>query len=110
MVHMPHEATGKAAKLARPYFSPYRIMSITSTNAEVRLVDKPDDPTIFVSLSRVRPCYSELPDSSWSGHNPTKKRKRKSPTKSSKTASQTDSLSTPYTGPITRSRAKQLHK
>ena len=68
MVHMPHEATGKAAKLARPYFGPYRIVSVTSSNAEVRLVDKPDDPTIFVSLSCVRPCYSELPDSSWSGH------------------------------------------
>lgn len=104
MVHMPHEATGKAAKLARPYFGPYRIVSITSTNAEVRLVDKPDEPTIFVSLSRVRPCYSELPNSSWSGHTPTKKRKRRSPTKSSKSAKQTES--TPYTGPITRSRAK----
>ena len=46
----------------------------------------------------------ELPDSSWSGHTPTKKRKRKSPTKSSKSAKQTESA--PYTGPITRSRAK----
>ena len=59
MVHMPHEATGKAANLARPFFGPYRIVSITSTNAEVRLVDK---HTIFVSQSRIRPCYSELPD------------------------------------------------
>ena len=32
MVHTPHEATGKAAKLARSFFGPYRIVSITSTN------------------------------------------------------------------------------
>ena len=64
--HMPHDTTGKAAKLARPFFGPYHITSITSTNAdsEVRLIDKPDDPAIFVSLSHVRPCYSELPNSS----------------------------------------------
>ena len=55
MVHMPHEATGKAAKLARPLFGPYRIVSITSTNVEVRLVDKPDEPTIFVSQNHIRP-------------------------------------------------------
>ena len=65
MVHMPHEATGKAAKLAMRYFGPYRIVSITPTNAEVKLVDRPGNPAIFVSLSRVRPCYSELPDSSY---------------------------------------------
>ena len=106
MVHMPHEATGKAAKLARPFFGPYRIVNVTSTNAEVRLVDKPDDPTIFVSLDRVRPCYSELPDSSWSGHCPAKRKKRKSPTQPTATTEQTDSLSTDYTGPITRSRAQ----
>ena len=60
MVHMPHEATGKTAKLARPYFGPYRVLNVTSTNAEVRLIDKPDEPSIFVSLDRVRPCYSCL--------------------------------------------------
>ena len=101
MVHMPHEAMGKAAKLARPYFGPYRILSVTPTNAEVRLVDKPDDPSMFISLSRVRPCYAELSNTSWSGH--TRKRKRN---KSAKTVPKASS-SQPYTGPITRSRAKK---
>ena len=55
MVYMPHESTGKAAKLARPFFGPFRILNITPTNVEVRLIDKPDEPSIFVSLSRVRP-------------------------------------------------------
>ena len=47
MVHMPYEATGKSAKLARPYFGPYRIISLTPSNVEVCLVDKPDDPHHF---------------------------------------------------------------
>ena len=64
MVHMPHEATGKTVKLARPYFGPYHVLNLTTTNAEARLIDKPDDPSIFVSLDRVRPCYSKLPNHS----------------------------------------------
>ena len=99
MVHMPHEATGKAAKLAWPYFGPYRILSVTPTNAEVRLIDKPDESSIFISLSRIRPCYAELSDTSWSGH--TRKRKRNKPTKTAPKAPSSES----YTGPITRSRA-----
>ena len=105
MVHMPHESTGKTAKLARPYFGPYRVLNLTSTNAEVRLVDKPDEQSIFVSLDRVRPCYSELPNRSWSGHSSRRKRKRKS---SSKTVveSPTSPEFGPYTGPMTRSRTR----
>ena len=76
MVHMPHESTGKAAKLARPFFGPYLVLAVTPTNVEVRLVDNPDDPPIFISLNRVRPCYDEIPNISWSGH--TTKRKCRS--------------------------------
>ena len=74
MVHMLNESTGKTAKLARPFFCPYRVLNLTSTNAEVRLVDKPDEPSIFVPLDRVRPCYNELLDRSWSGHSSKSKR------------------------------------
>ena len=105
MVHMPHEATGKTAKLARPYFGPYRVLNLTTSNAEVRLIDKPDDPSIFVSLDRVRPCYSELPNRSWSGHTSKRKRKRKS---STKTVNE-PIVSKEYTGPMTRSRANTKH-
>ena len=75
-MHMPHEATGKAAKLVRPFLRPYRILAVTSMNAEVRLVDKPDNPPIFVSLGRAQPCYEEISDVSWSGHSPRRRRKK----------------------------------
>ena len=101
MVHMPHESTGKTVKLARPY----RILNMTPTNAEVRLVDMPDDPSIFVSLNRVRPCYAELPNRSWSGHRT--KRKRRSKSSATTTADPPASPELPpYTGPVTRSRAR----
>ena len=103
MVHMPHESTGKAAKLARPFFGPFRVLNVTPTNVEVRLVDRPDEPSIFVALSRVRPCYDEIPDISWSGHTP--KRKRRSNPKVLKQPVQTV---TPYAGPMTRSRTKAM--
>ena len=79
MVYMPHEVTGKSWKFARPFFGPYRILSVTPTNVEVRLVDKPEEDPIFVSLDRVRPCYGELPDVSWSGHSRRKRKKGDDP-------------------------------
>ena len=102
MVHKPHEANGKAAKLARPYFGLYCIVSITSANAEVRFVDKPNDPTVlylchWVVLSVLLWINRFILE--WS-----KRRKHKSSTKPSETVEQT--LSKPYTRPITRSRAK----
>lgn len=100
IVHMPHESTGKAAKLAWPFFGPLHILNI---NMEVRLVDKPDEPSIFVSLSRVRPCYEEVSDVSWSGHTPNRKR-HSNREATSKPPVQT--VNEPYTGPMTRSRTK----
>ena len=81
MTYMPSAVQGKNWKLARPFYGPYRILSLTPTNAEIRLVDKLNDPPIFVSLSRLRPCYSELSDVSWSG---TVKRRKKKASKSAK--------------------------
>ena len=104
LVHMPHESTGKAAKLARPYFGPYRVLNLTTTNAEVRLIDKPDEPSIFVSLDRVRPCYSELPNRSWSGR-VSKRKRKKSLSKTVVRPFVSSELGT-YTGPVTRSRAR----
>ena len=50
MVYMPAEKQCKARKIARPYFGPYRVLSVTPSDVKVRLVDKPKDPSIFVSL------------------------------------------------------------
>ena len=44
---MPSEKKGTTWKLARPFYGPYRIVDLTPTNAEVRLVDKSDDHTIY---------------------------------------------------------------
>ena len=91
MVYMPHEVTGKSLKFARPFFGPYRVLSVTPTNIEV-----------FVSLDRIRPCYDELPDVSWSGHS---RRRRKKGKSLSDKSSPTESPQDQYSGPVTQSRA-----
>jgi hypothetical protein len=100
MVYMPSDVQGKERKLARPYHGPYRVLKVTPTNAEVILVDRPKDPSIFVSLSRVRQCYEEMEDRSWTG--PRKKRKRKcrrAKTTSPSTSSEGLPPETPETSP-----------
>ena len=44
MVYMPQEVSGKDRKLARPFHGPFRIINLTPTNAEVQLVEKPEEP------------------------------------------------------------------
>ena len=102
MVFMPAEAQGKAWKLSRPFHGPYRVLKTTPTNAEVRLVDRPEDDSIFVALNRVRLCYPEQGSNTWTGHK--KRRKRKKPSKESPTSGTQDGSPLPYQGPVTRSR------
>ena len=74
-VHMPGDVSGKAWKFARPFHGPYRILELTPTNASVRLVNRPQDTPIFVSLQRIRMCPKEIPDEkSWSGQKQQRKR------------------------------------
>ena len=98
MVHMPSELQGKTWKFARPYHGPFRVLNVTPTNAEVRLVDDPKSDSMFVSLTRVRPCHDELPDTSWRGSIPRKYGSRPNPPIVQQTAS--------YSGPMTRSRTQ----
>ena len=72
MVFMPSETTGKYRKLARPYHGPYCVVSLTATNAEVKLIENPKESSIFVALDRLRKCYPEQSNATWTG------RKRKS--------------------------------
>ena len=104
MVHMPSELKGDTWKFARPYHGPFRIKSLTPTNVEVQLIDEPNSAPLFVSLTRVRPCYSELPDTAWKGTSPGKYTPRTPQLKPSNQPS-TATGAAPYTGPITRSRA-----
>ena len=68
MVYFPHAVQGKAWKFAHPNYGPYKVLALTSSNAEVCLIDGPEDQTIFVALDRVRPCYSEMTNDVWAGH------------------------------------------
>ncbi len=74
MVLMPSEVKGKTWKLARPFHGPYQV---TPTNAEVRLVDEPMSESIFVALNRVRRCYPEQANTTWTGRKKRKKLRRK---------------------------------
>ena len=102
MVLMPSEAKGEKRKLARPFHGPFRVLTVTPTNAEVRLVDDPKAASIFVALDRVRLCYPEQADITWTGRS---KRRMVTPSKAP------DSGSTPNsphvrTGPVTRSMTR----
>ena len=100
MVYMPGNVSGKEWKLARPYHGPYRIIGLTPTNAEVQLVEKPSDPTLFVALGCVRRCYPEIPpDVSWTGRNQKSKRKRRS----GQVQEQSKPQAPRREGPVTRS-------
>ena len=65
MVHMSGEVKGKSWKFARPYHGSFRVVSVTPTNAEIKLVDQLHVEPILVSLKWVRLCHEELPDISW---------------------------------------------
>ena len=83
MVHIPSEVQGRTWKFARPFHGLFRVLSLTPTNVEVRLVDEPKSESLFVSLSRVRKCHDELPDHSWRGSLPTTTYTPQQPVKSS---------------------------
>jgi len=103
MVYMPSEVQGKTRKLARPFHGPYRILTLTPNNAEVVLVEKPNEPSIFVALNRVRLCYTEMDDTSWTG--PKRKKKHRKAAKSKATEHDVTLTESPpeYHGPLTRS-------
>ena len=67
MVLVPTEAKGEKRKLARPFHGPFQVLTVTPTNVEVRLVDDPKAAPIFVALDRVRLCYPEQGDVTWTG-------------------------------------------
>ena len=103
---MPGDVSGKDWKLARPYHGPYRIISLTPTNAEVQLVEKPSDPTLFIAIGRLRKCYPEIPANvSWTGRHKKTKRKRCSGGVQERSNAQTENL--PHReGPVTRSMTR----
>uniref|UniRef100_A0A914XA95 RNA-directed DNA polymerase n=1 Tax=Plectus sambesii TaxID=2011161 RepID=A0A914XA95_9BILA len=65
-VHMPLETLNKDRKLSRPNYGPYEITAISDTNADLQLVDD-DQVRLSVALDRLRPCYKEVPNISYTG-------------------------------------------
>ena len=61
----PAERTGEGRKLARPFHGPYRVVEISSNDAHIRRVDRPQDEPILVALDRLRRCPEEIPDEFW---------------------------------------------
>ena len=54
-----------------------RALSVTPTNVEVVLVERPKKPSIFVLLDRVHLCYAEMTEESWTGlHKKMRKQRR----------------------------------
>ena len=82
-------------------------MTLIPTNAEVKLVDNVGDPSIFVALDRLRHCYPEIPDTSWTGRRKTRKRKSKCAANSSTSRAPTEPRTT---GPVTRAMARRLQE
>ncbi len=102
---MPSECQGKDCKLVRPFHGPYRVLQVTLTKVEVRLVDQPKSDSIFVALERVRRCYPEQGDATWTGH---KKRRRKSRKKKSTSDEEATTPLQQPGGPVTRSKSRLL--
>ena len=76
MVYMPAETQGKTWKLSRSFHGQYCVLKVTPTNAEVQLVDRPAEESLFVNLDCVRLCYLEQGNDIWMGpvgHRKTKK-------------------------------------
>ena len=101
MVLMPAEAQGKKRKLARPFHGPFHVVTVTPTNAEVRLVDDPKAASIFVALDRVRLCYPEQSDQTWTGQ-----RRRRTTRSKPSPPGPIPSAPPVRSGPITRSMAR----
>ena len=50
------------------FYGPYRVLALTLNNAEVQLVDNPEETSIAVSLNHLRACPEERLDVSWTGN------------------------------------------
>jgi len=61
-VLIPAAKAGKAHKFARPFHGPSRVLEVTTNNAQVVPVGKPQDAPIFVALERIHHCPEEIPE------------------------------------------------
>ena len=81
----PAERTGENRKLARAYHGPYRVIKLTTNNAHIRRVDKPEDESLLVAIDRLRRCPDEVANTFWPPDQSVKKQKRAAATRNQKT-------------------------
>ena len=104
MVYMPAERQGSTWKLSRSFHGPCRVLTVTNTNVEVRLVDCPQDESMFVHLNWVRKCNPQQGDTVWVRS----RRKRHKKKMRATDPPQRDGAMQPYTGPFTRSCSRNV--
>ena len=98
MVHMPGSVKGKAWKLVRPLSWAVQSSPCDSNKCRSATCWPTGADAIFVSLSRVHPCYSEMADVSWSGSNKSQKNKKQA----NKDVTTTTNVIPRTSGPVTR--------
>ena len=54
------EEVGKKKKIGLPFRGPYRVIKTTENNVEVRPVGRPEEPSKWLNVERVRPCPQEI--------------------------------------------------
>lgn len=67
-IYMPRAKQNRHHKFARPFHGPYCVVEKDSNTVLARPVNQPNSQPIRVSLSRVRPCPSQLADIYWPSH------------------------------------------
>ena len=65
----PTKRTGEKCKLARAYHGPYWVIKlciyVTSNNAHIKRMNRPEDDLLLVALSRLKRCPDEVSDTFW---------------------------------------------
>lgn len=61
MVYFPHEETGKARKLSRPWHGPYHVERVDDPDVTVSKIYFAQDGTIQVHQTRVKRCPAQFP-------------------------------------------------
>ena len=69
----------------------------------MKLIERVGEPSIFVAIARLRKCYPELPDTSWTGRKRSRKRQPKRRTVAPTPVDPVMRMS----GPITRSMTRR---
>ena len=91
-----------------PYFVPYKVLSLTPTNAEVQLAHDSESELILVALDHVHRCYNEMSDKVWMGHGVKQSKAKRSSQATKSTTSVPDTPALTYQGPVIRSTSLKL--